>query len=72
MLCLPCHSGISLVVASGGYTLVAVCGFLMVVASLIVDQGLSGTWASVAAAHRLIHCSSLAVEHRLSSCGARA
>ena len=72
VLCLPCHSGISLVVASGGYSLVAVRGFLMVVASLIMDQGLSGTWASVVAAHRLIHCSSLAVEHRLSSCGARA
>ena len=35
-------------------------------------SGLSGAWASVVAAHRLIHCSSLAAEHRLSSCGARA
>ena len=39
VLRLPCHSGISLVVASGGCSLVAVRGFLMVVASLIMDRG---------------------------------
>ena len=31
---------------SGGYSLVAVHGFLFAVASLLVEHGLQGTWAS--------------------------
>ena len=35
-----CVRGLSLVVASGGYSLGAVCGLLAVVASLTVEHGL--------------------------------
>ena len=34
------HTGFPLVVASGGYSLVAVCGLLMAAASLIGEHGL--------------------------------
>ena len=37
---LPCCTGFSLVAVSGGYSLVAVRGLLIVVASLVVEQGL--------------------------------
>ena len=42
--------GLSLVVASGRYSLVAVFGLLFVVASLVGELRLSGTRASVVAA----------------------
>ena len=45
-----CSMGFSLVVESRGYALVAVCRFLIVVASLAVEQGLYGVQASVVAA----------------------
>ena len=41
--------GFSLVVASGAYSLVAVCGLLTVVAPLVVGTLAEGTWASVVA-----------------------
>ena len=45
---------LSLVAASGGYSLVAVQGLLIVVvASLVVEHGLQGVWASVVMAYRL-------------------
>ena len=53
-----------------GYSLVAVCGFLFVVASLVAEHGLWGLWGSVVGVHSLSTCSSLALEHRLNSCGA--
>ena len=53
MLGLCCCIGFSLIAASGGYSLVAVCGLLTVVASLVAEHGLSGTQASVVADHRL-------------------
>ena len=38
---------LSLVVASGGYSLrCGVCGLLVAVAPLVTEQGLQGTWAS--------------------------
>ena len=37
--------GFSLAVVNGGYCLVAVHGFLIAVASLVENHGLSGTWA---------------------------
>ena len=40
VLCLHCCMGFSLVVASGGYSLVAVCRVLIVVASLAAEHGL--------------------------------
>ena len=46
MLGLHCCSGFSLVAASGGYSLVAVCGLLIAVASLVVEHRLweHGLW----------------------------
>ena len=42
---------------------------LIVVAPLVVENGLWGTWASVVASCRLNSCGSRALVHRLSSCG---
>ena len=50
VLGLCCCTGFSLVVASGGYSPVAVPGLLIVVASLVAEPGLSGSWASVVVA----------------------
>ena len=47
MLGLHCCAGFSLVVASGGYSLISVCGLLIAVASLVAEDGLQGMWASV-------------------------
>ena len=52
-----------------GYSLVAVCGPLIAVASLVVEHGLQGAWASVFAACGHSICGSRGPEHRLSSCG---
>ena len=49
VLGLCCCTGFSLVVASGGYSPVAVPGLLIVVASLVAEPGLQGTPTSVAA-----------------------
>ena len=56
-------------VASVGYPLAVVCRLVIMVASLGVEHGLWGTWASVVAACGLSSCISWAVEHRC-SCGA--
>ena len=45
--------GFSLVAASTGYSLVVMCGLLIVVASLAVEHGLMGARASVVAVPRL-------------------
>ena len=45
--------GPSVVAASGGYSPAAVCGLLTAVASLVLEQGLQGTQASVVVAHEL-------------------
>ena len=42
--------GLSLVVGSGGYSLVVVPGLHAVVASLVVGHGLLGIWSSAVAA----------------------
>ena len=47
---------LSLVAASGGYSLVTVLGLLIAMASVAAEQSL-GAWASVVAVHRL-SCSS--------------
>ena len=44
--------GLSLVVESGGYSLVVVCGLLIAVASLVASHRLC-TWASVIVMHGL-------------------
>ena len=46
--------GFSLVVASGGYSLVVVLGLLIVVASLVAEHGLWGSWASAVGAQGLV------------------
>ena len=67
LLGLRCCAGFSLVVASGGNFLVAVCRLLIAVASLVAEQRLWGSWASVVAAHGLSSWGSQTLEHRLSS-----
>ena len=59
--------GFSLVAASGSYSLVAVHGLFIAVASLVVEHRLSGAWASGVVALGLRSCSSPAVEHGLNS-----
>ena len=48
--------------ANGGYSLAVVCGFLIAVASLVVEQGLRGTQASVVAALGLQSTGSVVVQ----------
>ena len=55
-----------------GQSLVVVHGFLIVVASLDAEHGLSGVQASVAEACGLSGCGSPALEHVLNGCGAQA
>ena len=50
--------GFSLVVVSRGYSLVAVLGFLITVASLVAEHRLQGTWASTVVARELSSCGS--------------
>ena len=50
MLGLRCYSGFPLAVVSRGNSLVAVCGFLIAVVSLVAEHGLWGTWVSIVAA----------------------
>ena len=64
--------GLSLIVASGSYSPVPVCGVFTVVASLVAEDRLWGAWASVVAAQGLSSCSLWAVVPGLSSCGTRA
>ena len=58
--------GLSLVVVSGGYSLVAVCGLLIVMASLVAEHALYRTRTSVDVTRGL---SAVALELRLNSCG---
>ena len=53
-----------------GLLFIAVCGLLIVVASLCCGARALGMQASVAVARGLSSCGSWALEHRLSSCGA--
>ena len=54
-----------LVVASRGYSLVAVCGLLIAVASLVAQHGLWGMWISVVVARGLNSCVSWVLEYKL-------
>ena len=78
MLGLPCFLGFSLVVASGGYSLVVVHGLLRAVVSLVAEHGSRACglqqlqhMGSVVVAHGLRSCGSWALEHRLNICGTR-
>ena len=57
--------GISRVVQSRSYSVVAVCGLLIVVAPLVLEHGLGGMWASLFVVHRLSSCSSQALAQEL-------
>ena len=61
-----------LIAVSGSYSLVALHGLLTAVSSLVTEHELYGMWASAGAARGLRGCRLEALEHRLSSCGARA
>ena len=61
VLGLCCCVGLSLVAASGDCSLIAVHGFLILVASLITEHGLQSIWTSVVS-------STWVSEHGLSSC----
>ena len=67
-----CARSFLLVVESGPYSVIVVCGLLIPAASLIVEHGRSGTRASVVAACGLSSCSSQILEHGLNSCGTQA
>ena len=73
VLGLHCWSGFSLVAASGGYSLVVACRLLIAVVSPVAEHRLQGmvAWASGVAASGLSSCAFLALEHRLSNCGAQ-
>ena len=47
VLSLCCRMGFSLVLESGGYSLVGVCELLIAVTSLVAEHSLQGTQASV-------------------------
>ena len=65
-------AGFPLGVESVGSSLVVACSLLPGVASLVAECGLYGTRASGVTAHGLGSCSSEALGHSLSSCGAQA
>ena len=71
LLGLRCFMGLSLVVVSRGYFLVALQRLLIAVASLDAELGLSGIPASVVVARGLSSCSFRALERRPSSWGAQ-
>ena len=52
-----------------GFSLAVELRLLILVASLVAEHGLCGSWASAVTAHGHISCSSWALEHRLKSCG---
>ena len=60
---LCCCAGVSLAVVSRGYSRVAVCRLLMVVASLLAEHGFSGVRAAVTAAAGRQSAGSVAVVH---------
>ena len=55
---------LSLVVLSGGYSLIAVHGLLIAAASPVAEHRPQDTQASVAVVHGLSHCSSGALEQQ--------
>ena len=55
--------------ASRGYSLVVVLGFLIAAAALVAEPGLQDVKVSVVVTRGLSSCSSQALEHRLNSCG---
>ena len=69
MLGLHCYTGFSLVVVSGGYSLVEVQGLLIVVVSLVEQYRLQGAWASFVVACGVSSWGWRPPELRLISCG---
>ena len=71
VLSLHCHVSSFLAAVSSGYSLAVTRGLPIMLAPLAVNRGMLGVQASVVAALGLSSCGSWALEHRLSSCGAR-
>ena len=65
MLGLHCYACFSLVTVRWGYSLVAMCKLLVVLASLVAKHRLWRMWASVAVVIGLSSCRSWALKHRL-------
>ena len=60
--------GLSLVVVSGGYSLVVAHKLIISIAYLVVERRLQSARASIVTAGELRSCGSQAQEHRLNSC----
>ena len=72
VLGLCCCTGFSLVAVNGGYSLVAVPGLLITLASLVEEHGLQGAQASAVVAPGLQSTGSVVVVHGLrcpAACG---
>ena len=54
------------------WVFISVRELLIAVASLVAEHRLQAAWPSVVAARGVRSCGARALEHRLSSCGARA
>ena len=71
-MALCCCAGFSLVVASSGHSLIVVHRFLIAMASLVAEHGLSDMWVSVVAAPGLSYAGSAIVAQGFScstACG---
>ena len=71
VLGLHCYSGFSSCSIQGLLILV-VHRLLTIVAFLVVQHGIWGTWASEAVVHGLSSCGFHALDHRLNDCGSQA
>jgi len=65
-----CSVGFPLAVAGGGYSLVALFGVFIAVASLVADHGFQGAPASEVVIPGVSSCGSWTLEHRLDNCEA--
>ena len=65
-----CHEDCFSSFGEQGYSLAGVCRLVIAVASLVAEHGFSARKALAVVARGLSSCSSRALEHRLSTCGA--
>ena len=72
MLNRHCSVGFPLAVAGGGYSLVALFGVFIAVASLVADHGFQGAPASEVVIPGVSSCGSWTLEQKLRNCGPQA